>query len=185
MSGVKRGFFFVDIILARCKYAPRIILDLCPGSETFELAARLPQSLVVGLIPPDERKRIAALHSDWMEKRGVCNVNLLLGRHNDLPFEDGTFDLALYNGTLLEFSPDREQCKKILSEIYRVLSIEGEAFLYFLLDQPSLSQKNKDASHIEINAEEIIGQLGEMVFIEEIQIARKELNLEVAFKRIR
>lgn len=185
MKGIKRGFFFVDIILARCKHAPRIVLDLCPGLGTFELATRLPQSLVVGLFPPSQQEKIADLHDDWMEKRGVNNVNLLLGRQDDLPFEDGTFDLALYDGRLLEFSPNRESCKRIVSEIYRVLSVEGEAFFNFMLDQPSPPRENRDLNCIEIDADGIIEQLGEMVFIEEIQIARKELNLEVAFKRIR
>jgi len=185
MTGVKRGFFFVDIILSRCKHAPRIILDLCPGSGTFALATRLPQSLVVGLIQPNQQEKITDLHDNWMERRGVSNVSLLLGRQDDLPFEDGTFDLALYDGKLLEFSRNKESCKKIISEIYRVLSVEGEAFFNFILDQPPSPRENRDLNRVEIDADGIIEQLGKMVFIEEIQIARKELNLEVAFKRIR
>jgi ubiquinone/menaquinone biosynthesis C-methylase UbiE len=97
------------------------VLEVGPGSGalTAELARRVgPEGRVSSV---DAEPRIVALVSGRVKAEGVENVEVRLASGWDLPYADGTFDLALLV-TALGKIPDKG---RLMRELRRVLKKDG------------------------------------------------------------
>lgn len=185
MSRTKGTPSFVAGLLARCNHSPRVVLDLSPSLQTLELAKRLPQSLIIGLIMPgSDLPRILA-EQKGLEAQSVENINFACGRQNGLPFEDGTFDFVVFTDRTSQFLGSMEDSECIFAEMYRVLAIGGDGFIYLLLGE---GQAKRAGSHVirKDALEKRLDVLLDLIALgDNVSIERKELNLLIAFKRIK
>lgn len=181
---VSRNTSFISTVLSECDRTPQIVLDLTPSWRTIELARKLPQSYIVGLaVSPRFNK---AVNNGWggQEEAAVDNLNMVYGSLEELPFEDGTFDLLLF---LFEHERELYEAGRLgpcLREIGRVLAIDGISVINF----PNTGAEERELSKGTSNhpaAMEIISILSKPFYLNYLKIVKKELNLGIAFKRIR
>ncbi len=103
---------------------PRRILDLGtgPGFLAIELAKRFPQAQVVGVdLSPDMLDYARSQRGS----KSLTNLDFKLGDAQDIPFEDGFFDLVVSHG-MIKCVPD---ISRALGEVYRVLAGGGLALI--------------------------------------------------------
>ena len=167
---------FVSTVLFRLDGNPRTILDLNPGLQTIELAKRLPQSLILGLTSTCNRANKAGDCRSRLNDESVHNVQYIEGGPKDLPFDDGTFDMVVLLSKLGAFCLEG----RIFEEIYRALSCNGQAFINILVMDSQAEHVCPDSSEVDT----IVSILRGLPFSTRIGIEKKELNLEIAFKRI-
>jgi ubiquinone/menaquinone biosynthesis C-methylase UbiE len=101
------------------------VLDLGTGTGllAIELAKQLPDVDVVGLDLSDVALEVA--RKNLQESERPLRVSFEKGDAEDMPFEEGTFDLVISSNTLhLIQNPVR-----MFNEIQRVLTSEGRFFL--------------------------------------------------------
>ncbi len=183
MIDAKDSSSFVNTVLAQLDHTPQTVLDLSPSLKTIELAKRLPQSHVVGLVLSYSSAKPIGVYQGNFENESIDNLNFIQGKPNSLPFEDGTFDTAILTTDLTDFLCSMEIWDQTLREMHRVLSIEGQAFLNIVLNLYT-RPVDRRATDIDFEIDEIIALLNKMPFKNEVGIGRKKLNLEIAFKRI-
>jgi ubiquinone/menaquinone biosynthesis C-methylase UbiE len=176
MVDEKENPSFVNSVLSKLDHTPRTILGLNPSQQTIELAKRLPQSLVLGMFSLHSSADLISVYKDRLKNENIGNVNFSQGSQDDLPYEDGTFDMVIFEKKFTGFIG----FKKILEEIYRVLSINGQAFLSILLKDSQIKKVSEDCFEID----KMAALINELLFKNGVRIERKELNLEIVFKRI-
>ncbi len=181
---VPRNTSFISTVLSECDYTPQIALDLTPGWRTIELAKKLPQSHIVGLVVSPRFDEVVSNGWSGQEEAVVDNLNMVYGSLEELPFEDGTFDLLLF---LFEQEGELHEAGRLgpcLREIGRVLAIDGISVINF----PNTGAEERESSKGTSNhpaTMEIISILSKPYFLNYLKIVKKELNLGIAFKRIR
>ena len=119
------------------------VLDLGSGSGTdaFVAALRVGDSgSVTGLDMTDEQLGKARQLRD---AAGVGNVSFERGYIEDIPFDDGTFDIVISNG-VINLSPDKERA---FAEANRVLGPEGRLAISDIISEilmPESIKNNED-----------------------------------------
>lgn len=185
MSDAKENPSFSKALLAKLNHTPRTVLDLSPSLQTIELAKRLPQSLVVGLIFSRSSTESISAYSDRLGKGRVDNVNFMDGSPDNLPFEDGTFDMVILKAKSTDFLGRKEISGRVLREMHRVLSMKGQAFVNLVLTDSPSRLAGKRVSNIHAETDKMVALVNKMPFKSGVIIERKELNLEIAFRRIK
>ena len=101
---------------------PELIVDICTGtgSVLLEYARRFPSSRIVAV---DRDPRALAIVQRRLAESGFVNLETAAGEADDLPFADGTVDLANVSFGLHENDKDRRG--RILRESLRVLRMGG------------------------------------------------------------
>lgn len=176
---------FVGSMLAELDHAPRIILDLNPSQQTIELAKRLPQGLILGLIGPCSSPDLMGLEKDRSGQESIDNVHFVHGSLDDLPFEDGTFDAVILTKPLSDPFCSKELAKQVLSEIERVLAIEGQAFLNLVMKNEIAKAGGEIESGVDDATDTMLELFNKSNSKDSVRVERKELNLRIAFKRIK
>ena len=115
-------------------------LDLGSGSGTdvFVTALRVGESgSVTGLDMTDEQLRKARQLRD---AAGMENVSFERGYIEELPFDDGTFDVVVSNG-VINLSPDKE---RVFAEANRVLTSEGRLAISDIISEQQMPESIKN-----------------------------------------
>jgi ubiquinone/menaquinone biosynthesis C-methylase UbiE len=107
------------------------VLEVGPGSGTYTLGAARRIGAQGRLVTIDIEPRMIDRVQRRAEEEGVTNMDARVADVYDLPFEDGTFDVAYMIAVIGEIpEPDRA-----MREFYRVLKPSGNlAFSELLLD---------------------------------------------------
>ncbi|MDO8886428.1 class I SAM-dependent methyltransferase [Candidatus Oleimmundimicrobium sp.] len=114
----------IEKILSEATRPPKRILDIGtgPGFLALEFAKRIPTAFVAGLdLSPD----MVEYAENFVEGKDLKNLQFVLGDAQEIPFEDGYFDIVVSHGMIKCVSDVR----KMLNEVYRVLSGDGCAYL--------------------------------------------------------
>jgi ubiquinone/menaquinone biosynthesis C-methylase UbiE len=115
------------------------VLDLGSGSGTDVFVAALhvgETGSVTGLDMTDEQLGKARQLRD---EAGMDNVSFEKGYIEDLPFEDGTFDVVISNG-VINLSPDKEQ---VFEEVHRVLTSGGRLAISDIISERLMPESIK------------------------------------------
>jgi ubiquinone/menaquinone biosynthesis C-methylase UbiE len=114
---------FKGKLLAQAAVSPgdRVLDVGCgTGTLTIELKQRCPESTIVGI---DADADVLAIAARKLRAAGV-EVALDIGRSDDLPYEDATFDRAV--SSLMLHHLTRAEKKMTLRELFRVLRPGGQ-----------------------------------------------------------
>ena len=115
------------------------VLDLGSGSGTDVFVAALhvgDSGSVTGVDMTDEQLAKARALRDGA---GFENVTFEKGYIEDLPFEDGTFDVVVSNG-VINLSPDKEE---VFDEVYRVLRPGGRLAISDIISEKQMPESIK------------------------------------------
>ncbi|HKJ59443.1 MAG TPA: methyltransferase domain-containing protein, partial [Halobacteriales archaeon] len=116
------------------------VLDLGSGSGTDVFVAALAvgeTGSVTGLDMTDEQLAKARTLRD---EAGFDNISFERGYIEDLPFEDGTFDVVISNG-VINLSPDKEQ---VFDEASRVLRPDGRLAISDIISEKEMQESIKN-----------------------------------------
>ena len=116
------------------------VLDLGSGSGTDVFVAALhvgDSGSVTGVDMTDQQLGKARQLRD---EAGMDNVSFEKGYIEDLPFEDGTFDIAISNG-VINLSPDKEQ---VFAEVNRVLGPGGRLGISDIISEKLMPESIKN-----------------------------------------
>ncbi|MFD1514490.1 methyltransferase domain-containing protein [Halomarina rubra] len=115
------------------------VLDLGSGSGTDVFVAAIhvgETGSVTGLDMTDEQ---LAKARQLRDEAGMENVSFERGYIENLPFEDGTFDVVLSNG-VINLSPDKEQ---VFTEATRVLTTGGRLAISDIISEKLMPESIK------------------------------------------
>jgi ubiquinone/menaquinone biosynthesis C-methylase UbiE len=115
------------------------VLDLGSGSGTDVFVAALhvgETGSVTGLDMTDEQLGKARQLRD---EAGMDNVSFEKGYIEDLPFEDGAFDVVISNG-VINLSPDKE---RVFEEVHRVLTSGGRLAISDIISERLMPESIK------------------------------------------
>ncbi len=178
----------IDRILSERIQSPRRILDLGtgPGFLAAEFARKISRASVVGLdLSPD----MIEYAKTFIENKSLKNLDFVLGDAQEIPFEAGYFDIVVSHGMIKCVS----NVRKMLGEVYRVLSEGGCAYLVDSRRDVSLEEfdevtrgfhpidveKSRRSVNKSYRTDEIKAILDEMVFKDEASIKVKGLTFEI------
>jgi len=178
----------IDRILSERIQSPRRILDLGtgPGFLAAEFARKISRASVVGLdLSPD----MIEYAKTFIENKSLKNLDFVLGDAQEIPFEAGYFDIVVSHGMIKCVS----NVRKMLGEVYRVLSEGGCAYLVDSRRDVSLEEfdevtrgfhpidveKSRRSVNKSYRTDEIKAILDEMVFKDEVSIKVKGLTFEI------
>ena len=98
---------------------PKRILDVATGTGDFALAClRLNPEEVVGI---DISEGMLQIGREKMDRKGISNIQMLVGDSEDLPFDSDSFDAIVVGFGVRNF----EDLEKGMNEMLRVLRPEG------------------------------------------------------------
>jgi arsenite methyltransferase len=145
-----------------------LVLDLGSGSGMDVFAAMVqvgPQGGVVGVdITPEQLTKAARLVRDQP-------VTFRRGRIEELPFDDGWFDVVISNG-VVNLSPDK---RRVFGEATRVLRPGGRLALADIVTERPI--KARTAAQAELWAACIAGASQRELYLEDIAAAGLELQV--------
>lgn len=117
--GVRRAEQWTPFLLPHLRPGQRLLDVGCGvGSITLDLAARVAPGEVVGVDQDDHQLSLARAAAT---ERGLTNARFQVGSVYDLPFADGSFDVALAHTLLFHLSDQL----RALKELRRVLAPGG------------------------------------------------------------
>ena len=129
----KKNAAMNDAAVARLALRPedRVLeIGFGHGRTIAALAARVPRGLVAGVDPSEAMLAMASRRSRAAVRAG--RVDLRLGRAEEIPFPDASFDAA-YAANSVQFWPGPERS---MLEVRRVLRPGGTLLLAIRLDEP-------------------------------------------------
>ncbi|MFC6837834.1 methyltransferase domain-containing protein [Halomarina ordinaria] len=116
------------------------VLDLGSGSGTdvFVAAVHVGESGSVTGVDMTDEQLVKARH--LRDEGEMDNVSFERGYIEDLPFEDGTFDVVLSNG-VINLSPDKQQ---VFTEANRVLTAGGRIAISDIISEEPMPESIKN-----------------------------------------
>ncbi len=98
------------------------VLDIATGTGDVAIAASGLDTQITGL---DLSEKMLDVAREKVSKRGITNIELIKGDSENLPYEDGTFDVVTVSFGVRNF----EDLRKGLTEMQRVLKPGGKLII--------------------------------------------------------